>query len=342
MKRPRSQAPTRQKVADETCDTAYLLGSYKRLLLGRSADATLRSGAASGGVITEVLCKLLESGGADAVLSVGFSADDPVNPGYLVSRTPEELRKRAGSVYTYISPSELKHAVAAVARERVVIVCQPCLVPLVRRWQKSSELDVVGVISFFCGYNMTHDATLYLLRMAEVTPERVAGIRYRAGEYPGGFCVTDVDGRETCFGKGSYELANLRFVRPGCARCSLYMGEEADLACGDAWLNGRRDFTAIVARTTVGIDLLKQAGKRLKLYALPEDILLNMHLPNLIYKKHGNGLVLRLASWAFKIFPFLSDSRRAFDFWSAISEKRRARKVGVELAELTAVVTLHD
>ncbi len=340
MKRSRNQAPTRQDVAAGTWDTDYLLGVYKQLLLGRSIDAVARKSAASGGVITELLCELLESGQADAVLSVGFGASDPVNPCYLVSRTGKELRERAGSVYSYISAAELKRVGAEVAGERVAIVCQPCLVPLVRRWQEQGELDVVAVLSFFCGYNMTHAATHYLLDKAKVLPEDVAWIRYRYGEYPGGFCVKPKDGRKVCFGKESYELVNLQFVRSGCSRCSLYMGEGADLSCGDAWLREHQGLTSIVARTDAGLDLLSAAKARLELYELPENILLHMHLHNLIYKKYGNSLFLRFLTLFFR--DILPKPWAPFRLLSWLSRLRRMKKIGVSLPKLRRVENIRE
>ncbi len=340
MKRSYDQAPTRQDVADGTCDIDYLIGPYKRLLLGRSTNAVVRQGAASGGVITELLCELFESDRADAVLSVGFEAGDPVNPRYLASRTSEQLRERAGSVYSYISPAELKRVGAEVTGERVAIVCQPCLVPLVRRWKEQGELDVVAVVSFFCGYNMSHAATHYLLGKAKVLPQDVAWIHYRHGEYPGGFGVRAKDGREVCFGKESYELVNLQFVRSGCSRCSLYMGEGADISCGDAWLKEHQGFTAVMARSDVGLNLLEAAKDRLEFYDLPEKTLLHMHLHNLIYKKHGNSLFLRLLTLFFR--DILPKYWAPFRLLSRLSGLRRRKKIGVGLPELRRVEDVRE
>ncbi|MGE4505107.1 MAG: Coenzyme F420 hydrogenase/dehydrogenase, beta subunit C-terminal domain [Desulfovibrionaceae bacterium] len=333
MKRPRAEAPKRTDARAGRYDGAYLLGPYERLLLARSKNPATQRAAASGGVLTETLSALLERGEVEAVLSVGFAGGDPLTPRYLPSFTPRELRERCGSVYAYVSPSELKHAAGKLAGRPVAVVCQPCLVPLVRRWQASGpgekRPDVRFVASFFCGYNMTIDATYHLLGKAGVRPEDAAWVRYRHGAYPGGFAVGAKDGREVRFGKESYELVNLQFVRRGCSRCGLYMGEGADLSCGDAWLKGQRNLTAVLARTPLGLEKLAQVADRLELFELPERTLVDMHLHNLVYKKYGNPLPLRLLNAFFR--DVLPKGWAPFRLLSAASRKRREKKIGVGL-----------
>ncbi|MBU1610826.1 MAG: Coenzyme F420 hydrogenase/dehydrogenase, beta subunit C-terminal domain [Proteobacteria bacterium] len=338
MRRSRKDAPTYHDIPAGKYDAEFLLGEYKRLLLARSGDALVREAAASGGVITEVLCAGLARGEFDAVLSVGFAGDDPVTPCYLVSRTPEELRARSGSVYSYVSPTQLKEAVAGLGGRRLAVVCQPCLVPLVRRWQERGEHDVRAVVSFFCGYNMTHEATHYLLGKAGVRPEDVAWIRYRHGDYPGGFAVKPRNGEPVGFGKESYELVNLQFVRRGCSHCSLYMGEDADLSCGDAWIQEHPNLTAVLARTEAGLSLLEASQERLEFYALKERDLLAMHLHNLVYKKYGNSWFLRLLTVVFR--DLLPKPLAPFRLLSALSRHRRSRKIGVSVPDLKPVEKL--
>lgn len=340
MKRPRAQAPKRDDIPAGNYDGGHLLGRYERLLLVRSRDGETARRAASGGVVTETLCSLLERGEVDAVLSAGFAEGDPLTPRYLIHRTPESLRAAAGSVYVYIPPSELKRVVAGCAGERLAVVCQPCLVNLVRGWQRRGAHDIRAVVSFFCGYNMTFDATDCLLAKARVRPGEVEWLRYRHGEYPGGFAVRARDGREVRFGKESYELLNLQFVHPKCSRCSLYMGECADLSCGDAWTREHRDLTAVLARTQAGLDLLADAADRLEFHELAERDLVAMHLHNLVYKKHGNPWFLRALTVLFR--DVLPKPLAPFRLLSALSRWRRSRKVGVSVGPLKPVEDVRE
>lgn len=337
MRRPRSEAPTRSDVLAGRYDAGYLLGPYRRLFLACARREDERRRAASGGVLTRTLCALLESGRTDAVLAVGFVPSAPLAPRYLTLETPEAVRAAAGSVYAYISPAELTAALdaAQAAGRRTAVVCQPCLVPLVRRRQAAGE-PVVFVGSFFCGWNMTLAATEHLVRKAGFRPDEVAEVRYRHGDYPGGFMVRTRDGRERSFPKAAYELINMQFLRRGCAGCSRYMGEDADLACGDAWLRGRADLTAVVVRTPVGLEVLGLARDGLDCFSLDEMTLVRMHLGNLRYKKYGLSLPLRTLTWLFN--RALPKGLPPLGLLTRVSEARRARRVGVDLPELIPVV----
>jgi coenzyme F420 hydrogenase subunit beta len=339
-KRGLKNAPGRKEIASGDYDRDWLLGPVQQMFLGRAADPVAREAAASGGVLTAALCALFAQDKVDAVLAVGFAPDDPVNPRYLVLASPQAVLAQAGSVYSFIPASELRRAALEAAKAgyaRLAVVCQPCLVPVARRWQARGEFGVRAVLSFFCGWNMTHDATQYLLRKAKVRPEDVQSLGYRRGPYPGGFGVTARDGREVCFGKESYELVNMQFVRPGCAACTFYMGEGADLVCGDAWLKGQRNLTTVLARTRKGLKLLEAARARggVELFELEERILLNMHLPNLRYKKYGLSPLMGAVTHFFN--RRLPKGLAPFRLLSLLSRLRRCVKVGVRVGELKRV-----
>ncbi|MEF2145613.1 MAG: Coenzyme F420 hydrogenase/dehydrogenase, beta subunit C-terminal domain [Desulfovibrionaceae bacterium] len=340
LKRGLRNAPDKADVLRGTYDRDWLLGPVERVLLGRASDPAERGNAASGGVLSATLCRLLVSGRVDAVLAVGFAPDNPVRACYLVLDSPDAVLAQAGSVYSYIPAQDLKRAAQEASDaglERLAVVCQPCHVPMVRRWQEQGQHGIQAVFSFFCGWNMTFEATLYLLHKAGIRPGEVADLGYRRGPYPGGFGVRTTDGRERVFGKECYELVNLQFVRPGCSRCTLYMGEGADLACGDAWLRGQRNLTAVLARTLAGLEFLESARAegRVELFEFDEQRLVSMHLHNLKYKKYGLEPGLRFLAWLFgKALP---KPLAPFRLLSALSRWRRKRKIGIDPPEMRRV-----
>ncbi|MBU1230900.1 MAG: Coenzyme F420 hydrogenase/dehydrogenase, beta subunit C-terminal domain [Proteobacteria bacterium] len=294
----------------------------------------LREAGASGGLMTAVLSLLLEQGRVDAVVSVGFDPDAPLSPRFLISRTTEELRAKAGSVYCHMRLSGLEQLVVSHSQLRLAVVCQPCHVAAVRKLQSSRHSHIQFVFSFFCGYNMEFEATAYLLRRLGIPQDEVARIEYRGGPYPGGFQATRKDGRVSGFGKECYELVNLRFLRKGCGHCRLYMGEGADLALGDAWLRGRRNLNVALARTPLGLECLRRAvqAKRIDLYRLSEQDLVLMHLHNLRYKKYGHSRFMRSVLWVLR--DFLPEHLIPFGLLISLSRLRRRFKIGIEAPEL--------
>lgn len=334
MKRQLSTAPGRGEVLAGNYDSAYLLGEHLGVYLGCASTPLLREKGASGGLMTAVLSLLLEQGRVDAVVSVGFEPNGPLTPRFLLSRTADELRAKAGSVYCHMRISGLEQLVAGHAQLRLAVVCQPCHVAAVRKLQSSRYGHIRYVFSFFCGYNMEFEATAYLLRRLGIPQDEVARIEYRGGPYPGGFQATRKDGRVAGFGKECYELVNLRFLRKGCEQCRLYMGEGADLALGDAWLRGRRNLNVVMARTTLGLECLQQAllALRIDLYRFSGRDLVLMHLHNLRYKKYGHSRFMGLVLWVLR--DILPERLLPFGLLISLSRLRRRFKIGIKAPEL--------
>ncbi len=335
MKRPLTTAPGRGEVLAGNYDAAYLLGEHCGVFLGCASAPMLREAGASGGLMTAVLTLLLEQGAVDAVVSVGFEPGAPLSPRFQLSRTSEELRAKAGSVYCYMRLSNLERLVADNAHLRLAVVCQPCHVAAVRKLQASRHGHIRYVFSFFCGYNMEFEATAYLLRRLGIPQGEVARIEYRGGPYPGGFQATRKNGRVSGFGKECYELVNLRFLRKGCEQCRLYMGEGADLALGDAWLRARRNLNVALARTALGLECLRQAllAQRIELYRFTEQELALMHLHNLRYKKYGHSRFMRSVLWVLR--DLLHEHLIPFGLLVSLSRLRRRFKIGIDVPELT-------
>ncbi|WP_207262083.1 Coenzyme F420 hydrogenase/dehydrogenase, beta subunit C-terminal domain [Desulfovibrio sp. Huiquan2017] len=330
---PRSTAPKRKDIKLRNYDPTVLLGGYKSLAVGHAINEAYRATGASGGAMRTILAHLLRTKRVDAVISAGFHEDDPITPRYLKQTTTDDIFSMGGSIYSYLSAIPLRKAVDAIDSERCAIVCQPCMVPLLRRLQ-AQQNNIKYIFSFFCGYNMSHEATLFMLRKLNVRPEEVTAINYRGGPYPGGFQLITRDGQKFTYGKESYELLNLQFVRPGCLRCTKYMGEGADLVAGDAWLKSHPRMTLLMARSALGKEAMEQASydHEVALYSMTEQDLLRMHFHNLIHKKYGDGLFLRLTTKMFN--QVIPKQLVPFKLLSCFSRLRRRWKIGVDIQNL--------
>lgn len=337
MRRPRNQRPKIAGIDSGSYDREFLLGEYRALFLAHSSRPKIRKRGASGGVTTELLINLLEQGEINGVLTAGFDEREPLTPRYLFKKDPEEVRLLAGSVYTFMELDQLRSILETVGDQLVAVVVQPCHVPIVRRWQRKEYPNIRLIISFFCGYNMIRDAIPYLLAKTGIGQGQVKKILFRGGPYPGGFSVERKEGGTVHFGKECYELANLMFLREGCGKCSLYMGENADIAMGDAWISEHPQHTAVVCRTSAGEDALFSAVRRgrIELYSLPEKTLIRMHCHNLVYKKYGHSLPMKLLVALFN--SMLPRSWVPFFLLTRLSYYRRKLKIGVSVPILESV-----
>ena len=337
MRRPRDQRPAKCNIDEERYDRDFLLGEYRTLYLAHSSRPDIREQGASGGVTTELLINLLEQGKINGVLAAGFAETEPLTPCYLFKNDPDEVRLLAGSIYAYMELSQLRNAMKTIDDQPVAVVVQPCHVPTVRRWQQNEFPNIRLIVSFFCGYNMIRDAIPYLLSKTGTDQSQVSKILFRGGPYPGGFSVVRKDGHSVHLGKECYELANLMFLRKGCGKCSLYMGESADIAMGDAWIREHPRHTAVVCRSSAGEEALFSAVRRgrVELYSLPEKTLVRMHFHNLIYKKYGHSFSM---NWLIVLFSdVLPRSLVPFSLLARLSYYRRKFKIGVSVPFLDKI-----
>jgi coenzyme F420-reducing hydrogenase beta subunit len=213
----------------------------------------------------------------------------------------------------------------AEKEKRLAVFLQPCFIKAVRKMQENEYPNIRYIISFFCGFNVTKEATDYLIKKTGVNKENIEEIYYRWGPYPGGFMLKTKHGRITYFGKECYELVDLMFLRTGCKECSLYMGEGADIVLGDAWVKSLPNASLVITRTDKGADIIERMkkGGEIELYKIKEKDLIQMHWHNLRYKKYGMGFFLNFMHHIlktkfmkqvapFKLFMILSKIRRRF------------------------------
>jgi len=313
----------RKRSFSKSYDSRYLVSDYQKLCIGFSLDPAHRQMGSSGGVGTEISGFLLENNRVKTVIGVGFSQDCPYLPEYQAVRNAEDARKISGSKYVFMGFEPLKRLIDLEKENETAVFLQPCFVRAVRQMQKNGYTNIKYIISFFCGYNITGDATEYLIKKAGIKKENIDEMAYRWGEYPGGFMVRTKDDRVVRFGKECYELVDLMFLRKGCKKCSLYMGEGADIVLGDAWINSLKNASVVIARTDAGAELIERMKQenKIKLYGIKEQELVHMHWHNLKYKKYGMGFFLNLLHQIvktkairslipFRLLMFLSRQRR--------------------------------
>lgn len=330
--------PSKKDVFEhQVYDSKILLDDYESLYLGKSTDHETRQRGSSGGVATELFSHLLDKGKVDGVISVKMCPHKSV-PIYGLATSSQELKDFTGSKYAYLPFIELRDLlVANQDMESLAVIVQPCHVNVVRSLQKKKFKNIKYVFSFFCGYNIGREATSYLINKTNVDSKDIEQINYRGGDYPGGFEVIKKNGDSVRFGKESYELVDIMFLLKGCHRCPFYMGENADIVFGDAWLKEHKNLTAVIARTDHGEKTLRELylDKKIVLYHLREHDLVKMHWHNLKYKKYGHSLFLKVIVFIFR--DFLPSWSIPFSLMSRISKIRRKFKIGITINELEEV-----
>ena len=153
------------------------------------------------------------------------------------------------------------------------------------------------IIGLFCGFNLTPEATPFLLKKLGIDPREVSSLNYREGEWPGSFTVKTLDGKTAKIPKLSYNFLHLTHLPPRCALCPDLFAELADISVGDYWsdIGTERGYSSIIVRTQKGEELLRSAQSALQLEDITPSQLYRSHAHLIQYKKRAIAVRLALS-----------------------------------------------
>lgn len=261
-----------------------LWGGYEAVLRGWATDDRVRFAGASGGALSAVLIKLLETGQVDGMIQVQADPDNPIANRTTVSRSRSDILRSAASRYAPSAPL-LEVPKLLEIGGRYAFVGKPCDVAALRAWEKldvriSERFPIM--LSFFCAGVPSEAGARETVRRLGVAEDRLASFRYRGNGWPGRTVVTEIGGQSRSMSyQESWGQVLSRYVQPRCRICADGAGLMADVAFGDAWqtdadgyplFDEKDGVSLIVARSTKGVDILQNAKDSGALQTAPLDI----------------------------------------------------------------------
>lgn len=251
-------------------DKNEIWGRNCGVFLGWTNDQLLREKASSGGVITQILCYLLENKLVDCVIHIGADENNPTQTSIYFSETTEEVKSHCGSRYAISSPLLCMNQIDM--EKKYAFVGKPCDIVALRNYMKNvPELKkvIVYLLSFFCMGIPSEDAQKKLL--SELGCDNCSSLTYRGNGWPGYTVATDAMGKKSQMDyDSSWGKILGRDLMTACKYCLDGIGEMADISCGDAWYltaEKKPDFkehegrNVIFARTEIGLELLNMMRK---------------------------------------------------------------------------------
>ena len=273
-----------------------LLGNFENLFVGHASEGGVRKRGASGGIITAVLCYLLEKGEIDGAIVLGMDEGEPWKAKVQIARSPEAIQAAAQSKYS-LSPVNTIFRELENMEGRYAYVGLPCQVHSLRKLQAAGHpatAKISFVIGSYCGTILQFDAVRSFLRNNGVRDiEQVADLQYRAGEWPGQMQVTLKSGEVIALKKFYANYLIPFFMADRCKLCTDLANEFADIACGDAWAPVYEErglgWSLVMGRTDRGAGLLARMAEEgaLTLQPLAEEDAVGMHSHMLDFKKRG-------------------------------------------------------
>lgn len=271
------------------------LGPIRRIRVAHACESSVRSGGASGGAVTAMLCGLFESGEINGAVVLDSHPDAPWRPWPRVARTREEILHAAQSKYC-VTPTNVALRDINPATDRLAIVALPCQIHALRTLERRGHRAmkaVALVIGLYCGNQLHFGATRsFLKRHSTGDLSEVKEIRYRDGEWPGSVRCWLRDGRTFAVPKFQFNHLISFYVVERCLLCTDLAAEGADLSVADAWDTRTGEHggsSLLISRTARGETAVLELAARgvLAVEEIGLEQALAMHAHGIDLKKTG-------------------------------------------------------
>lgn len=318
------------------------LGRILAIWEGHATDHRLRYEASSGGLLSALSLYCLEQEGMRFVLHTAMDSEYPYRNKTVVSASRDDIIRRCGSRYAPSSPCEGLEYIEK-ADGLCVFIGKPCDVAAVselRKIRPQLDRNLGLVLTFFCAGTPSTEGTLQLIEYLQGSPDGLEHLRYRGNGWPGSFTGSyrNTDRALSLNYEDSWNF--LTAFRPlRCNLCPDGLGRFGDLSCGDAWHrytnDGNAGLSVVLARTTIGNDLLHRAIKAgyISIDQIPASTLLRSQ-KNLLKRRrdlYGRLQVLRLVGIPKPEFP-------GFYLQGAWKTMKSAQKAKILLGTLKRVL----
>lgn len=245
------------------------IGSHIGCKKGYATDEAIRANAASGGMVTALLCNMLKNREIDGawVTKTAFENGELTYKTY-VATTKEEICDASSSVYMNIPL--LKHIdVIKNFDGKVAVVMTPCMLRgLDAILSRDEELKnkVVLKLGLYCSGNHSPKATTLSMEKSGITGENAKRLYYRRGHWRGTSSVIydDNSAKEFSYSKTICAYKNAYFFeKDSCMSCQDHYAACSDISFGDIWLKEMKGnpikHTSCVIRSQKAYDMINQA-----------------------------------------------------------------------------------
>lgn len=223
------------------------LGNHVKCRMGYASDETIRHNAASGGMVTALLCHLLKTGQIDgAWVTKSVVKDGRLGYHTFIATTEEEIKSASSSIY--MEMPLLKHLdMVRSFPGKIAVVLTPCMtrsLSAIMKKEPELEAKIVLKCTLYCSGNHSEKATLLSLKKSGISLENASRVYYRRGHWRGSSAVLYQDGSEKTFSYTkticAYKNAYF-FEKHSCMTCQDHFGFSSDISFGDIWLKSMKN-----------------------------------------------------------------------------------------------------
>jgi len=247
-------------------------GDFRQSNIGYATDARLKSGGASGGVVSALLWNMLREGTIDGCIVTRMSHENPCQGEPFIASSYQDIVDSQQSKYIVIPVNALLSKLRRV-KGRYAIVALPCQVHGLRLLQREAPAlfkKIHVIIGLYCATSLEPNVAEEMLHARSIDPRDVARFGFREGEWPGRIQATLTNGEvralhQSNFKDGAINYLIYLYSPQRCQTCTDGSAEFADISVADAWSRdsvGNYQFqgqSRCLVRTEQGMKVVQQA-----------------------------------------------------------------------------------
>lgn len=271
------------------------LGYYRYAKTGHSSNLEVRFNAASGGVVTQLLIWMLQSGFINGAVVTTLTCKDRLNPEVIIATSTEEIISGQSSKYC---PVPLNQIIDKIKKfdGKLAIVGLPCHIHGFRKAETHFSFlkrKIAVYIGLFCSSVKSFGATEYILKNYGIHQGSINAFTYRGEGCLGNMIIQLEDANDFKVPYSEYYPSIRSFFIPKrCSLCIDHTSELSDLSVGDIYIppfsNDKIGTSSIIVRSKRGHQIIQQASHHGKLVLSDVDInlVIKSQWPMLEKKKH--------------------------------------------------------
>ncbi|GAG06255.1 unnamed protein product, partial [marine sediment metagenome] len=210
-------------------------GYYRDIFLGRIKDEGIKKESTSGGAVTAILLAALKKKIIDGAIIVGSDPKAPYKSIAMIATTEEDIIGGVQSKYVVTPVNQmLKELDKSKSYAIVALPCQIIGLKKIAILNPDLVRNIRFTIGLFCHSTMYFKGTKDLIQRSGVKRfDEIKKIRYRQGDFPGGFVVETETGLTKRIALSEYMPLFGRYMLNRCRLCIHHFNVLCDIAVAD-------------------------------------------------------------------------------------------------------------
>ena len=276
------------------------LGELTSQHMGYSNDSEIRTDAASGGLVSNILIYLLENKYIDgALVSKLKMQNGKITPETFIAKTRKQILDARTSIY-FSFPILKNFSLINDFEGKLAVVGLPCQLNAIKticKNNKNLDKKIVFKIGLFCGHTSNKRLLDLYLQKKKIREEDISKFIFRKGHWRGKTYIDLKNSEKKVYPFQDYSIYQNLFIcsERACIHCSDHTAESSDISVGDVWdkkfkkLNIKH--SVLLVRNKKSESIIKEMTKKskLNLKSISKIDVFNAQRRSLIFHKNINA-----------------------------------------------------